>query len=186
MEEIWKDVIGYEGVYSVSNIGRVKSLEKTILCKGWKIVKEKVLRLKLRGGYMAVGLYKNKKQKYYYVHRLVANAFIENTHNKPQINHIDANKTNNNLLNIEWVTQSENRLHAQRMGLCINCNMLSSERMKKKTGKDNHASMPIIDTQTGVKYSSIREAAKKVNINYNTLYGWVNNIYPNKSSLRLL
>lgn len=101
MIELWKDIEGYEGLYQVSNLGRVKSLKKG-----------KILKQHDNGkGYMQVGLWKNNKGKCYYVHRLVSEAFVDNPENKPQINHKDKNKTNNCVYNLEWVTCKENQHH---------------------------------------------------------------------------
>lgn len=107
MAEIWKDVNGYEGLYQVSNLGRVKSLENRSNHK-----KEMIMRFAKIKGYNKVTLSKNSESKSYPVHRLVATAFIENPDNKPHVNHIDGDKTNNNADNLEWVTDSENIRHA--------------------------------------------------------------------------
>ena len=96
-EEIWKDIAGYEGVYKISNLGRVKSLN--YLRKG--IEKERIPN-KNNSGYLIVGLHKNGKIKQFLIHRLVAEAFIENPENLPQVNHIDENKLNNCVENLEW------------------------------------------------------------------------------------
>lgn len=92
MEEIWLPIIEYDGLYDVSNLGRIRNSRTN-----------KILRLgKHRQGYKLVSLYKNKKQKTFLVHRLVAMAFIENPHSFLEINHIDENKENNNVSNLEW------------------------------------------------------------------------------------
>ncbi len=103
MEEIWKDVVGYEGLYQVSNLGNVKSLN-------WgKTGKSKNLWLKPHTkGYLQVELAKNGIKHFYLVHRLVAEAFIQNPFNFPVINHIDEDKTNNSVSNLEWCTKSYN------------------------------------------------------------------------------
>lgn len=96
MREIWKDIKGYEGLYKVSNTGKVFS------CKSNKI-------LSTNGqGYLQVQLRKDNASKAKRIHRLVAEAFIPNPENKPQINHIDHNPQNNNVENLEWVTSYEN------------------------------------------------------------------------------
>lgn len=100
MEEIWKDIRGYEGLYQVSNLGRVKR-------------ENKLLRLNTNTyGYKHITLSKNNVQKTAVIHKLVADAFIENPHSKPQINHKDGNKENNTVANLEWVTQGDNNRHA--------------------------------------------------------------------------
>lgn len=97
-KEIWKDIEGYEGLYQVSNFGRIKSLKDN-----HGNTREKILKLwKEKDGYLQVFLCKNGKGKTCTVHRLVANAFIENPNNLPMINHKDENKTNNCVENLEW------------------------------------------------------------------------------------
>ena len=105
MEEIWKDVVGYEGLYQVSNMGNVKSLN-------WRgLGVEKNLYLKKHNkGYLKVELASDGKRKSYTVHMLVAIAFIPNPLCYSQINHIDENKANNCVSNLEWCTPSENNL----------------------------------------------------------------------------
>lgn len=96
-KEIWKDIKGYEGLYQVSNFGRVKSLVNN---KGQ--YREKILNPIIGNGYYRVRLFKNKQNKLYSVHRLVAEAFIPNPDNLPQVNHRDENKLNNSVDNLEW------------------------------------------------------------------------------------
>ena len=123
MEEIWKDIEGYEGLYQVSNYGRVKSLPKIHkTTKNYNklgyITKEKILRQrKTQRGYFLVTLYKDQKGKSLYVHRLVANMFILNKDNKPCINHKNGDKKDNKVTNLEWCTYSENMIHAYATGL---------------------------------------------------------------------
>ena len=105
--EEWLPVPDYPK-YEVSNFGRVKS---------FKHRKPRILALGFTRGYLHVMLYKDGKEKNFYVHRLVARAFIPNSDNKPQINHIDGNKFNNFVGNLEWATQSENQQHALDTGL---------------------------------------------------------------------
>lgn len=111
-KEIWKDIKGYEGLYQVSNLGNIRSLYKY---KGSnKRVLHKIISNK---GYYVISLVKNKRKKQYRVHQLVANAFIINDNNYPVINHIDGNKLNNNVTNLEWCTVSHNNKEAYRIGL---------------------------------------------------------------------
>lgn len=109
--EIWKDVIGYEGLYQVSNLGRVKS---------FKFKNERLLGGTINhNGYRVVNLTKNGITKHKFVHRLVANAFIDNPQGKPFVNHIDSNPLNNMVSNLEWCTQSENVHHAMLKGRLV-------------------------------------------------------------------
>lgn len=118
MKEIWKDIKGYEGLYQVSNLGNVKSLKRWIRQYNDYIEKEKILKPCVNSvGYYIVVLYKNKKKKNFYLHKLIAEAFIPNPNNYPQINHIDGNKRNNDINNLEWCTQSYNMIHAFKIGL---------------------------------------------------------------------
>lgn len=104
---IWKDIPGYEGLYKINNLGEIWSIRKNIIMKGG-----------LTGfGYKNIILTKNKHKYQVYVHKLVAETFIPNPDNKPQVNHIDGNKLNNELDNLEWVTYSENNKHAYATGL---------------------------------------------------------------------
>ena len=114
-EETWKDIKGYEGRYQVSNLGRVKSLKRTITRKNGKkySVEERILKPQTdRYGYLRVNLYDSSgKIKRLRVHRLVCEAFHENPENKPCVNHIDENKANNVASNLEWCTYEENNNH---------------------------------------------------------------------------
>lgn len=113
-KEIWRDVPGYEGLYQVSSLGRVKSLHYY----GGNQEKVLVAMPKGKQGYLIVHLCKDRKVLSFRVHRLVAVAFIPNPDNKPFVNHIDGNKHNNCIENLEWVTAVENVIHARQI-LCI-------------------------------------------------------------------
>lgn len=119
--EIWKDIKGYEGVYQVSNYGRVKSLQRYRVSKSGtnQNVNEKILKQSCgkTHKYLNVTLAKNKKNKTFQIHRLVALYFIPNPLNKSQVNHIDGNKQNNCVDNLEWCTCKENIHHAWKNGL---------------------------------------------------------------------
>ena len=109
-KEYWKPVVGYEGHYQVSNFGRVKSI---------KFGKERILKPKKnKFGYLCINLYKNNIKKEYKVHRLVAEAFIDNPDNLPQVNHRDENKLNNNADNLEWCTHEYNINYGTRTERC--------------------------------------------------------------------
>lgn len=107
--ELWKDVVGYEGLYQVSNLGRVRSLPNSHHL-------DSIIMRQSKGkvGYMRVPLAKNKTHRMKLVHRLVAEAFIPNPKNKPQVNHKNGRKDCNIVSNLEWATRSENQKHAYR------------------------------------------------------------------------
>jgi len=105
--EIWKNIEGYEGYYQVSNKGNVRSL----------VTNKLLSQTYCKDGYLKVHFNVNSVDKTRQVHRLVAKHFCPNSENKPQVNHIDGNKTNNNASNLEWVTQKENMKHAFKNNL---------------------------------------------------------------------
>ena len=110
MSEVWRDIEGYEGLYQVSNQGRVKSLERKD--RLGRTVKERILKPGVVGsGYLMISLCTGGKQKMFSVHRLVCQAFHENPDNKPQVNHINEDKTDNRACNLEWSTAKENMNH---------------------------------------------------------------------------
>lgn len=124
MQEEWRDIKGFEGMYQISNLGRVKSLERLSIQN--HLLPEKILRTAhAQSGYVDVSLYKDGKRYHRKPHRLVAEAFIPNPDNLPEVDHIDTNKDNNCVDNLHWVTHSENHL-----------NPLTVELKKKKlTGR---------------------------------------------------
>ena len=118
MIEIWKPIKGYEGLYEISNYGNVKVLYFKNNLTNQKIYKPRLKKVrKDKYGYLVVTLHKNQKSKTYKIHRLVAEAFIKNPKNKPQINHKDGNKQNNYINNLEWCNNRENIKHAYKIGL---------------------------------------------------------------------
>lgn len=112
--EIWKDISGYEGLYQVSNKGRVKSTggrHGGFSC-------DIILKSHFQKGYHKLRLYKDNTWHNFLVHRLIAIAFIPNPYNKPYINHINGNRSDNRIENLEWCTQKENIVHAHLLNLC--------------------------------------------------------------------
>ena len=118
--EVWKDIVGHEGIYQVSNKGRVKSVERKVKHVDGRVrrLKERILTNKTyRDNYPSVSLWKNNKGKEFNVHRLVAEHFLDKKSEDLIVNHKDGDKRNNDVNNLEWVTYSENTQHAIKTGL---------------------------------------------------------------------
>lgn len=139
MKEIWKDVKEYEGLYQISNLGNVKSLDRYIINKNRdkQYFPGKYLSQGIGDNYLKVTLSKNNKQRTFRIHILVARAFIPNPENKPEVNHIDGNKKNNKVNNLEWNTRSENELHAYKNGLAKPSN--KQKQAVAKYAKENYS-----------------------------------------------
>lgn len=114
--EIWKDIKGYEGLYQVSNLGRVKGLDRYVKNNhSVRYVKERILKPnKNKDGYFTISFWVNGKMKQYYVHRLVAEAFLDNPNNYPIVNHRDETSSNNNSSNLEWCSYKYNNDYGTR------------------------------------------------------------------------
>lgn len=162
MEEIWKDVVGYEGLYQVSNFGNVKSCQKKFT--NWKgdICNRKEAPIKQfinRCGYYRATLYKNGKPRPFTVHRLVATAFIPNPDKLKDINHIDFNKQNNNVKNLEWCSRSYNVKHAIKHNPNILAGIRESSKLSRK---------PIIqytlDGEFVKEFTSVVQASKELGL----------------------
>lgn len=135
-KQIWKDIEGYEGKYQVSNTGKVRSLNYRGNTGKTKVLKQDTKD----NGYKIIDLYKNGKRKDYLVHRLVALAFIPNPLNLPQVNHIDEDKTNNAVWNLEWCTPEYNLnygTHNEKMSVTIRESQI-------RKGKNNPNAKPIL------------------------------------------
>ena len=171
MKEIWKAIKDYEGKYEVSNLGRVKSLERTSRLN--KKIKEKILAPREHtGGYLRVQL----SRKDFYIHRLVAETFIPNPENKSQVNHIDGNKRNNRVDNLEWNTPLENNLHAIRTGL----NKKDREFMIKIANCENHKKAMIrkrkLNDKQILEIRNSKESEYKLAETYNVCRSHIHNI----------
>lgn len=114
--EIWKDVIGYEGFYQVSNLGNIKRVGSFRGVNKAYLNNYYLTHMDNGKGYLRVKLTLNNKSKRVMVHRIIAEAFIPRVENKNVVNHINNDKINNSISNLEWCTQSENCLHAVKMG----------------------------------------------------------------------
>ena len=124
VDEIWKPIKDYEGLYEVSNKGRVKSLQRYTESynKSGEIKqnhKEKILKNNImKSGYVMITLFKNGKPKSYFIHRLVAQVFVPNPENNNEVNHKDENKSNNNFENLEWCTRKYNNVYSRARKVC--------------------------------------------------------------------
>lgn len=127
----WLPIKNYEGLYEVSDTGEVRSVDRVLSVTNQKerLFKGKLIYqdLNVQVGYKQVSLWKNNKKTNLYIHRLVAEAFIPNPSNKPDVNHIDGNRQNNHVSNLEWVTPKENSQHAISTGLQVYTHRLTKE-----------------------------------------------------------
>lgn len=141
----WKKIKGFD--YLVSDKGDLISINEQIRLRPFK----------KRNGYIAVSMSSNSVKKQYLVHRLVAAAFLPNPENKPHVNHKDGDKSNNHVSNLEWCTPSENEYHSYRV--------LNKKPPKHLSGASHHSARIVLNTQTGVFYETIAEAAISINMN---------------------
>lgn len=159
--EVWKDIEGYEGMYAVSNMGRVKSLNRKVKCgrNHYRTISEKIVAINPFGpakyAYQVVTLSKNGNLKTFAIHRLVAAAFLPSVNGKLCVNHKDLDKFNNRADNLEWVTHADNSKHAQMNGMYMG--------VIKKNSKE------VRNIETGECFVSAIEAAKKYNVAYVSL-----------------
>lgn len=154
--EVWADAVGFEGLYKVSNFGRVWSVRRqvpsrwgTLMWVGGSIMKS---TLHHNTGYYEVGIVSRERglRRSIRIHKMVADAFISNPNNKPEVNHIDGNKANNCIDNLEWVTHKENSTHAINTGLKGDC-------------------MRIKCVETGEVYASRRQAIAALNLGHSAI-----------------
>lgn len=156
LDEIWKEIKGYEGIYEISNLGKVKSLSRI---DGNGVLRKEIIRKQSisKKGYNIIQLRNSNGCKMFMVHRLVAEAFVPNPYNKPFVNHKDEDKRNNSAENLEWCDVTYNNTYGTRL-----------EKVKKKLGK------PIIsiklDTGETEHYVSIIEGARKTNSSSRHIY----------------
>lgn len=175
MEEIWKDIQGYEGLYQVSNLGRIKSLDRTVSHIGetTRNLKGKILINKLTPKkYYKVELSFNCVYKTHEVHRLVAKAFIPNSNKKLEINHKNGIKTDNRVENLEWVTHRENLIHSyhvlgNKCGFGVLKKTYGEHNVKSKLKHDDVIQI-IKNKKNGI---STKELSIKYNVSTNTIHG---------------
>ncbi|HEY1869973.1 MAG TPA: NUMOD4 domain-containing protein [Chitinophagaceae bacterium] len=156
----WKAIKGYEDLYEINEQGEIRSLHKR---NYYRLLSQRIDA----GGYITVRLSRKGTSNTCYVHRLLAQAFIENPQDKPYVNHLDGNPLNNNLENLEWCTHSENIKHAYSLGLIKN--------IKEK---------PVIDIVYRIWMPNARIAAQFFSIPYGTLKNYLNGNRPNPTFLR--
>lgn len=165
MKEIWKDIEEYKDKYQASNYGRIKN----------KRTKQIVSLYIGSHGYYKVGLYYDRKNKPTEVHRLIAKTFISNPENKKEVNHIDGNKLNNKIDNLEWVTHKENINHAWRTKL-----FEPVREASKRYGKNNPNAKRVIQYDLSMnkikEYDCIVEATKETKIDKTNIGKCCNNI----------
>lgn len=178
MEEIWKDILGYEDYYQVSNLGNIKSKDRNIVRNDFTYLRKgKIFRKSIDSlGYEVVGLTINSKTINYKVHRLVAINFIPNLDNKLYINHIDGIKNNNWINNLEWCTSSENSLHAYKMGL------RKAPIYDKSKENSNSAKLTEIKvSEIRNKYIPYKYSTKQLVEEYNVSESCISHIIKNRS-----
>lgn len=168
--EVWVPIPNYEGYYEISNLGRIKRLQRTIPCcyNSTKTVRNRILQQELtKRGYLRVSIFKEGVKEKRFVHSLVLKAFVQNPENKETTNHINGVKSDNRVENLEWATQSENCLHAYRTGLAKLQTGVKSHRYGKR-GAQSALSKPVAKmTKDFVfikKYESILLAAEDNNV----------------------
>ena len=160
-EEKWRDIKEYEGLYQISNYGNVKSLSyrRMGICK-------ELAKIKNSNGYISASLFKKGKGKQYRIHRLVAIAFIDNSINKPQVNHKDGNKQNNSVNNLEWATKSENEKHSVKNNLRI---MPKSDY--ENNGNSKLTKKDVIEINLLINNNlKIKDIAWKYNVSYYAIW----------------
>ncbi len=169
MEEIWEDIIGYEGRYQISTLGRIKSYDKHLRgvhnCK--RFIKGKICKLTHnKKKYTVVNLYDSASNpKTFLVHRLVAIQYIINSDDQPCINHKNGVKDDNRVENLEWCTPLENTYHAITTGL-MDLKIWRDRMSNRLRGQTSMAAKIVLNTETGVFFYSVLEASKAHNIPY--------------------
>lgn len=182
MEEIWRAFPSENSTYSISNLGNAKSFSTR---HNGRLLKKRISK----HGYVKYTLFLNGQQQTFSAHRMVAISFIENNSDRPYVNHIDGNKQNNLVYNLEWCTPSENTKHAFDSGLIkITEDQKEAHRINRmgKFGKEAISSKALIDTTTGSTYNSLHEASAALGIKYKTLSAQLTGQNKNKTTLKFI
>jgi hypothetical protein len=177
IEEFWRPIKGYEGIYRVSNLGRIKSLSRLVQCKnGYRKTKEKILKPHInKSGYCSLDLGKKNK---HLLHRIVANAFIPNPDNKPCVNHLNGIKSDNKFDNLEWCTYSENEKHSYLvLGKKSN---LSKNRQTRKGSKSNFSKFTDLEIEEIKNLILENTKPSKIIIKYNISKSYISRLKNNK------
>jgi hypothetical protein len=175
--EVWKDINGFDGKYSVSNLGNIRSNgfyvipNSEVVKPFWKA--PKIMKTyKGNHGYLTISFGRKYKKL---VHRIVLETFIDNKNNYKDVNHINGIKTDNRLENLEWCNRSQNNIHAYKTGL-------------RKCDFNHKSAMTCLNTETGIYYDNAREAHRYSNLKINEGHfrRMLNNLHPNKTSFILV
>lgn len=162
--EIWKDIESYEGLYQISNFGRVRSLDvwlRNSLNGTKRLKKGKLVSLTDNGRGYKIASLSNLGRKNHYIHRLVAKHFIDNKNKHNEVNHLDGDKSNNNYYNLEWCSKSENCAHASKIGLI------------KKLGEKPNA-IKVINTESYQIFECIKSCSDFYGIKYSCMKDFLN------------
>lgn len=174
--EEWRDIAGYEGQYQISNLGKVRSLDRYVKCNGFNLIKGQLMKPKIdKYGYFQISLCKNCKYKSFTIHRLVAQAFLPNPDNLPQINHINECKWDNTVWNLEWCNSK------------YNINYGTGKKRRIDTQRKTMSTMkPVLqytlDMEFVGEYPSASEASRQTGINKSNIGSCCNGNPEHKSA----
>ena len=168
-KEVWKDIVGYEGFYQISNIGRVRSLDRIIKYRDGRVnhTKGRIIKPFINTtGYKTVLLIKERSKKHKLIHRLIAEMFIPNPYNKPCIDHINRVRTDNRIQNLRWVTHKENMNNelTKKHLRVAHRGRKATEETKMKLREINTRNKRVLCVETGIVYISTMEAGRQTQI----------------------